>query len=66
MIVHTHLDILQSGHLRKKADILEKALFGKITPQIPASILQFYQGELTVVCDTEAFSTIKANHPDFS
>lgn len=51
---------------RAKADILEKALFGKITPQIPASILQFYQGELTVVCDTEAFSTIKANHPDFS
>lgn len=51
---------------RAKADILEKALFGKITPQIPASILQFYQGELTVVCDSEAFSTIKANHPDLS
>ena len=51
---------------RGKADILEKALFGKITPQIPASILQFYQGELTVVCDSEAFSTIKANHPDFA
>ena len=51
---------------RAKADILEKALFGKITPQIPASILQFYQGELTVVCDTEAFATIKEKHPDLS
>ena len=47
-----------------KADILEKALFGRITPDVPASILQFYQGELTVVCDSEAFSTIKANHPN--
>ena len=47
-----------------KADILEKALFDKITPQLPASILQFYQGELTVVCDSEAFSTIKEKHPN--
>lgn len=49
---------------RGKADILEKALFGKITPEVPASILQFYQGELTVVCDSEAFSTIKEKHPN--
>ena len=49
---------------RGKADILEKALFGKITPEVPASILQFYQGELTVVCDQQAFSTIKQKHPD--
>ena len=46
-----------------KADILEKALFGKITPTVPASILQFYQGELTVVTDKSAFSTIKEKHP---
>ena len=45
-----------------KADILEKALFGKITPRIPASILQFYQGELTVVGDEGAFSSIKEKH----
>ena len=49
---------------REKADILEKALFGRITPDVPASILQFYQGELTVVCDSEAFSTIKEKHPN--
>lgn len=46
-----------------KADILEKALFGKITPEIPASILQFYQGELTVIADKTAFSIIKEKHP---
>lgn len=49
---------------RGKADILEKALFGRITPDVPASILQFYQGELTVVCDSEAFSNIKEKHPN--
>ena len=39
---------------RGKADILEKALFGRITPDVPASNLQIYQGELTVVSDSEA------------
>lgn len=47
-----------------KASILERALFGKITPDVPASILQFYQGELTVVGDEAAFSKIKELHPD--
>ena len=47
-----------------KADILERALFGKVTPEIPASILQFYQGELIVVTDEKAFSTIKEKHPN--
>lgn len=47
-----------------KADILEKALFGDVTPIVPASILQFYQGELTVVCDSDAFSSVKRAHPD--
>lgn len=48
---------------KSKADILERALFGKITPSIPASILQFYQGELTVCGDREAFSGILEKHP---
>jgi glucosamine-6-phosphate deaminase len=47
-----------------KAEILEKAMFGKITPDVPASILQFYQGELIVCGDKEAFSVIKEKHPD--
>ncbi len=46
-----------------KADILEKALFGRVTPEVPASILQFYQGDLTVVTDEKAFATIKKKHP---
>ena len=49
---------------KSKADILEKALFGKITPEVPASILQFYRGELTVVGDEPAFARIKEMHPD--
>ncbi len=47
-----------------KADILERALFGKVTPTVPASILQFYQGELYVVVDKEAMSKIIEKHPE--
>ena len=47
-----------------KAEILERALFGRITPEVPASILQFYQGELTVCGDIAAFSKIKELHSD--
>ena len=46
-----------------KAMILEKALFGRVTPSVPASILQFYQGELTVVADRSAMSVICEKHP---
>ena len=42
-----------------KAEILEKALFGPVTPKVPASILQFYSGKLTVVTDEAAFSAIR-------
>ena len=41
-----------------KADIVEKAFFGDITPQVPASILQLHQ-EVIVVGDEAAFSKIK-------
>ena len=41
-----------------KADIVEKAFFGDVTPQVPASILQLHQ-EVIVVGDEAAFSKIK-------
>ncbi|MFA9379832.1 MAG: glucosamine-6-phosphate deaminase [Acetanaerobacterium sp.] len=44
-----------------KADILETALFGPITPEIPASIIQLHPN-LTVVADTAALSKISAMH----
>ena len=47
-----------------KAEILEKALFGKITPAVPASILQFFAGDLTVVADGAAMSAIREKHPE--
>lgn len=40
-----------------KADIVEKAFFGDVTPQVPASILQLHP-HVTVVGDEEAFSKI--------
>lgn len=51
--------IILAAFGESKAEILEKALFGPVTPTVPASILQFYQGELTVVTDEAAFSVIK-------
>ena len=44
-----------------KADILDKVLYGPVTPQVPASILQLHN-DLTVVADEAAMSVIKANH----
>ena len=45
-----------------KAEILEKALYGPVTPMVPASILQFYSGDLTICVDEGAFSFAKSKH----
>ncbi len=43
-----------------KADILEKSLFGPVTPLVPASILQLHP-DVTVVADEEALSQIRSH-----
>lgn len=45
-----------------KADILEKSLFGPVTPEVPASILQFFKGEVVVCADEAALTVIRAKH----
>ena len=45
----------------QKADILEKALFGKITPEVPASILQT-AADVEVFADEQALSKIISLH----
>ncbi|WP_026511623.1 MULTISPECIES: glucosamine-6-phosphate deaminase [unclassified Butyrivibrio] len=40
-----------------KADIVKKALFGRVTPEIPASILQMHP-DFTIIGDEAAFSKI--------
>ena len=49
---------------RGKADILEKSLFGPVTPSVPASILRFFKGEVIVCADEEALSVIREKHPE--
>ncbi len=49
-----------------KAEILEKAFFGPVTPQVPASILQFFKGEVIVCADEAAMSIIAQKHPEIS
>ena len=45
-----------------KAEILERALFGEVTPRVPASILRF-ANDVTVVADEAALYVIKEKHP---
>ena len=40
-----------------KADIVQKAFFGPVTPQVPASILQFHK-DVTLIADEDALSLI--------
>ena len=47
-----------------KADILEAAFFGPVTPANPASILQFYERDIIVCADEDALSTILEKHPE--
>ena len=47
-----------------KAEILEKSLFGDVTPEVPASILQFFKGEVVVCADEDALSVILEKHPE--
>ena len=46
-----------------KAQILEKSLFGPVTPAVPASILQFHP-DVTVCADEAALSLILEKHPE--
>ena len=46
-----------------KAEILERALFGDVTPAVPASILQFAR-DVTVCADEAALSVILEKHPE--
>lgn len=44
--------VIVSG--RDKAEIVEKAFFGPVTPDVPASILQMHNN-VTLVCDEDAY-----------
>lgn len=47
--------IVASGE--DKADIVQRAFFGPITPQVPASVLQLHN-DVTLVVDEAAFGRI--------
>ncbi len=42
---------------KDKAEILKKSFFGPVTPEVPASILQFHP-DVTVICDEAACSLL--------
>lgn len=41
-----------------KADIVAKAFYGEVTPEVPASIIQFHPN-VTVICDEAAMSNVQ-------
>lgn len=47
-----------------KAQILCDALFGDITPRVPASALQLFKGDVFVCADEEALSVIAEKYPE--
>ena len=49
--------IVMVANGEKKASIIKEAFFGKITPQVPASILQLHP-DFTLVADEAALSMI--------
>lgn len=49
--------ILLIANGKNKAEIMREAICGKITPQVPVSILQLHQ-DVTIVADCEALSLI--------
>ncbi len=55
--------ILLVANGKGKAEILERSLFGEVTPRVPASILRF-AGDVVVCADREALSVIMEKHPD--
>ena len=55
--------ILLVANGENKAEILERALFGPVTPEVPASILQLH-GDVVVCGDAAALSVIRARHPE--
>ena len=42
---------------RNKAEAVRKSFFGPITPEVPASILQFHK-DFTLVADEEALALV--------
>ena len=49
----------------RKSEILDRALFGPVTPEVPASILQLHP-DCTVVADAEALSAAEKRHGPLS
>lgn len=49
---------------KSKAEIIEKAFFGDITPKVPASLLQIVSDKVLAFCDRDALSVVIENHPE--
>lgn len=55
--------IIMVAQGKGKAEILERAFFGPVTPMVPASILQF-ANDVVLCADAEALSVIMEKHPE--
>ncbi len=56
--------ILFIANGKNKAEIVEKAFFGPVTPQVPASLLQLIPQKVYAFVDAEAGTLLVKNHPE--
>jgi len=56
--------ILFIANGKNKAEIVEKAFFGPVTPQVPASLLQLIPDKVYAFVDAEAGELLVKNHPE--
>jgi len=56
--------ILFIANGKNKAEIVEKAFFGPVTPQVPASLLQLIPDKVFAFVDAEAGELLVKNHPE--
>ncbi|MBQ7125327.1 MAG: glucosamine-6-phosphate deaminase [Clostridia bacterium] len=56
--------ILFIANGENKAEIVEKAFFGKVTPEVPASILQLISDKVYIFLDEPAAKEILRKHPE--
>ena len=61
--IMTAKTIILLANGKGKAEILERSLFGDVTPEVPASILRFAK-DVRVFADKDALSVIMEKHPE--
>ena len=53
--------ILLVAYGKEKGELLQKALYGPITDEFPASLLRYVKDKVTIIIDQEAAKQLRPN-----